>query len=74
VSRDYFASGFFHGSSSLKPPKITLGSFRILLKILGAIYKSRCTTGVNGILPLQSTTPAANFATGTAGVVDTGGK
>ncbi len=32
VSRDFFASGFFHESSSPKPLKITLGSFRIFLE------------------------------------------
>jgi hypothetical protein len=39
--------------------------------------KSRCTTGVNdtgGKLPPVSTTPAANFATSSPCVVDTGGK
>ncbi len=61
----FFASGFFHeSSSSPKPEKITLGSFGLFLKILGDIRKSRCT----------STTPVANLATVTAGVVDTGGK
>ncbi len=59
-----FASGFFHESSSPKPEKITFGSFVIFLKILGDIRKSRCT----------STTPVANLATVTAGVIDTGGK
>jgi hypothetical protein len=42
----FFASGFFHESPSLKPMKITLGSFRIFSKIRGDIRKSRCTTGV----------------------------
>ncbi len=60
----FFASGFFHESSSLKPEKITFGSFGIFLKIRGDICKSRCT----------STIPVANLATVTAGVVDTGGK
>jgi hypothetical protein len=43
----FFASGFDHESSSPKPLKITLGSFRFFSKILGDICKSRCTTGIN---------------------------
>jgi hypothetical protein len=44
----YFASTvFFHESSSLKPLKITLESFKFFQKILGDILKSRCTTGIN---------------------------
>ncbi len=64
----FFASGFFHESSSPKP--------QIFSKIRRDIHKSRGTTGVNEASgkPPVSTTPAANFATGTAGVVDTGGK
>jgi hypothetical protein len=59
---------------------MTIGSFRIVWKICRDIYKSRCTTGINdtGVnvvkLTQVSMTPAAIFATGTAGVVDTGGK
>jgi hypothetical protein len=58
------------------------------LKILGYIRKSRCTTGINNTagkfassvttpaanLPPVSMTPAANFPTSFAGVVDTGGR
>ncbi len=62
----FCASCFFHESSSPKPLKITLGSFKSFWKIHGDIRKSRCTTGVNDI--------GGNFANGTAGVVDTGGK
>jgi hypothetical protein len=43
-----------------------LGSFRFFKKIIRDI-PSQGT-------PLVSTTPALNFPTGTAGVVDTGGK
>jgi hypothetical protein len=43
----YFASGFFHESSSPKALKITLGSFNFFQKIRGDILKSRCTTGIN---------------------------
>jgi hypothetical protein len=43
----FFASGFFHESSSPNPLKITLGSFWIFSKILRDIRKSRCTTGIN---------------------------
>ena len=61
---EIFASGFFHESPSLKPLKITLGSFQFYSKIRGDIRKSRCTTGVNDtggkLLPV-STTPAANL-------------
>jgi hypothetical protein len=41
------------------------------------IASQGCTTSVNGTaanLPPVSTTPAENFATGTAGVIYTGGK
>jgi len=37
VSRDFFASGFFHESSFPKPMKIAIGSFRIFSKIRGDI-------------------------------------
>ncbi len=53
-----FASGFFHESSSPKPPKITLGSFQIFPEICGDIH-----TGVNYT--------GGKFATG---INDTGGK
>jgi hypothetical protein len=56
-----FASGFFHESSSPKPLKITLGSFR---RKFVEIFASQ------GASPV----PATNFTTSTAGVVDTGGK
>ncbi len=82
-----FSSGFFHESPCPKPLIITLGSFQIFSKIRGDIHKSRCTTGVNDTggklppvsttpanLPPVSTTPAANFATSSPCVVDTGGK
>jgi hypothetical protein len=50
------------------PLKITLVLFRFFfLEILPEIFASQGA-------PLVSTTRAANFATGTAGVVDTGGK
>ncbi len=53
-----------------------------LRKILGYIRNSRCTTSINdtGVndtaanLPPVSTSPAANFSTSFASVVDTGGK
>jgi hypothetical protein len=85
---EIFCFRFFHESPSPKPLIITLGSFRIFSKIRGDIRKSRCTTGVNntsgkfatgvndtgGKLPPVLTTPAANFATSSPCVVDTGGK
>ncbi len=43
----FFASGFFHESSSLKHLKIAWGSFQIFSKILWDIRKSRCSTGIN---------------------------
>ncbi len=61
-----FCFRFFQESSSLKPLKITLGSFRIFLKICGDIRKSRCTTGINYT--------GSKFATGTTCVVDTSGR
>jgi hypothetical protein len=50
-----FATGFFHKSSSPRPLKITLGSFKFCSKIGRDICKPRCTT-----TPV-STTPVANF-------------
>ncbi len=83
----FFVSGFFHESSSPKPPKITIGSFR--LENLRRYLQVKGTTGINDTggkcavsvnytggmtkaanLPPVSTTPAANFATGTAGFLD----
>jgi hypothetical protein len=62
----FFASGFFHESSSPKPLNIALGSSNFFLRF-AEIFPSQ------GAPPL-STSPAANFAAGTAAVVDTGGK
>ncbi len=74
----FFASGFFQESSSPKPLKITKESFRTFLKIRGDIFACEgappvSTTPVANLLPV-ATSPAANFTTGTAGVVYTGGK
>ncbi len=78
MSRDFFASGFFHESVSPKSLSIPLGPFRIFSKIRGDIRSSRLTTGTATTpvakLPPVSTTPAANFATNFTSVVDTGGK
>jgi hypothetical protein len=52
---------FFHESFYPKPLKISLRSFRIFRKF-PEIFQS------------QGAPPVANFATGSAGVVDTGGK
>ncbi len=65
---EIFASDFFHDSSSPKPLKITLGSFQIFLKI------RRYTVFTSQGAPPVSTTSVANFATSSAGIVDTGGK
>ncbi len=43
----FWASVFFHDSSSPKPLKITLGWFQIFSKIRGDIHKSRYTTSIN---------------------------
>jgi hypothetical protein len=59
----FFASDFFHESSSPKPLKITLRSFQYFSKIRGDICNSRCTTGINDT--------GGNSATG---VNNTGGK
>ncbi len=63
----YFASGFFHESSSPKPLKITLESFKFFQKILGDILKSRCTTGINdtgGKFATSVTNTNEKFSTG----------
>jgi hypothetical protein len=67
----YFASGFFHESSSPKPLKITLGSFKFFQKILGDILKSRCTTGINDTGGKFSSVTNTNekFATGISDTV-----
>jgi hypothetical protein len=65
VSRDFLLQVFFHESSSPKPLKVTLGSLQLLQKF-AEIFASQ---GAN-LQPVLTT----NFATGTAGVVDTGGK
>ncbi len=63
---EIFASGFFHETSTPEPLKIMSGLFRIFSKF-AKIFTSQSA-------PPVSTTPAVIFATGTAGVVDTGGK
>jgi hypothetical protein len=80
-SRDSVArfsvSGFYRESSSLKPLKITLGSFRIFSKILGDIHKSRCTIDINdtgGKFATGINDTGGKFTTGTVVVIDTGGK
>ncbi len=44
LCHEIFCFSFLPGSSSPKPLKITLGSFRIFSKICGHILKSRCST------------------------------
>ncbi len=87
VSRDFFLQ-VYHESSSLKPLKITLGSFQICSKICGDIRKSRCTTGINdkggkfstgvnytgGKVATGFNGEQRRYATGTAGVIDSSGK
>jgi hypothetical protein len=43
----FFSLGFIHESSSLRPLKITLGSFTFFSKICRDICKSGCTTDIN---------------------------
>jgi hypothetical protein len=59
VPRDFFASDFFHESSSPNLLKILVFSENLR-------RKSRCTTGNNGT--------GGKFTTSSAGVVDIGGK
>ncbi len=61
-----FTSDVFHESSSPKPLKVTLGSFRIFQKF-AEIFTSQGA-------PLVSTTPAELVAKFSAYGVDTGGK
>ncbi len=76
---EIFCFWFFHESVFPQPQSIPFGPFRIFQKIRGDIPKSRCTTSINdpltqaAKLPPVSMTPAANFATSFASVVDTGG-
>jgi hypothetical protein len=78
----FFASDFFHESSSPKPLKITLGSFQIDTKICEDIGKSRCkfATCVNytrGKIETSINYTVGKYATRTDGarhVVDTAGK
>jgi hypothetical protein len=56
---------FIHESAFPKPLRIKLGPFQFFSKIPRDICKSRYTA---------STNDTVNFPTGTAGVVDTGGK
>jgi hypothetical protein len=80
---EIFCFRFFSSITFPQGPENNIRSFRIFSKIRGDIRKSRCksrckfATGVNdtgGKLPPVSTTPAANFATSSACVVDIGGK
>jgi hypothetical protein len=79
VSQDFLLQVFIHESTSPKPPKITLGSFRIFLKIRRDICKWRCITGVNytgGKFATSISHTGGKFCHQycTAGVVNTGGK
>jgi hypothetical protein len=71
VLRDFLFQVVFHESSSPKPLKISLGSFRFLSKEIADIRRYSQVK----VHPRVSTTPAADYATSTAaGVVDTGDK
>jgi hypothetical protein len=62
VSRDFLLR-FFHGPSSPKPLKLSIGSFGIFSKIFEDIRHSRCATSINDT--------SGKFTTG---INNTGGK
>jgi hypothetical protein len=70
----FFASGFFHESSSPKPMKIKLGSFQTFSKFLGDICKSRGTTCI--IDNSSKFSAGVKYTSGkpSAKIKDTGGK
>jgi hypothetical protein len=74
VSERFFASGFFHESPSPKPLIITLGSFRKFAEIFACQGAPPVSLTPVANLPPVSTTSAANFATSSPCVDDTGGK
>jgi hypothetical protein len=63
----FFASGFFHESSSPKPLQITLGNFRVISNFFRKIAEIFASQGS----PLVSTTPVVNLP---PVIIDTGGK
>jgi hypothetical protein len=66
MSKQIICFRFFNESSSPKPLKITLESFRIFSKIRGDIRKSRCNTDVNytsGIFATGINNTGGKFAT-----------
>jgi hypothetical protein len=67
MSRDLFASGFFSRIIFLHAPENNVRLISIFFE------NSRRYSQVQRAMPV-STTPAVNFAIGTAGVVDTGSK
>ncbi len=77
MSRD-FCFRFFHESSSPKPMKIQYMDNFAFFRKSAEIFANQGAPPVSTTpvvnLPPVSTTLAANFATSTAGVVDTGGK
>jgi hypothetical protein len=76
VSRDFLLLVFSHESVSPQPQSIPLGPFQIFRKF-AEIFASKgappVSTTLVANLPPVSATPAANFATSFASVVDTGG-
>jgi hypothetical protein len=65
-----FLLHFFHGSSSPKPLKITLGPFQVFSKIRGGIRNSRCITSSND----TTVVPFSRRFSLTTGVNATSGK
>jgi len=65
---------FFHESSSPKPLKIKLESFKIFMKIRRDICKSRYTTGINNTCGKFATGVSYTSGKFATGVNDNGGK
>ncbi len=76
MSQDFLLQVFFHESSSPQLLKIKLGGhFKFFSKIHGEICKTRCTTDIKTpVANLQQVSMTTVVNSGTAGVVDTGGK
>jgi hypothetical protein len=77
VSQDFLLLGFF---TNQFPPslRVSLTTVSIFFRKFAEIFTSQgappVSTTLVAILPRVSITPAANFATSFAGVVDSGGK
>jgi hypothetical protein len=78
VSHNFLLQVFVHESSSPQAPDNNIRVFSNFFKNSPRYSQVKVHTDINDTpvshLPPVLTTPAANYATGTAGVVDTGGK